>query len=345
MTCAAEGRPSFAVARRPGAIRPTISGSSGAAGTPSDLPAAKLAACAVSDSGCMRGAASNRALEQPIAESHRAAPDLHQREFKIIQCFAIRSAGISIADFKRTMVRNRLLKRLRALGLDSFAAYCSLLDSAAAKGELQQFINALTTNKTEFFREEHHFADLLDRIPARTRGTGTGPKKLRIWSAGCSTGEEPYSIAMSLLDRLPEPGGWDIKILATDIDTDVLARAEKGIYSEADVQRIPLDLRHRFFERVAGERGRLRVGREARSLVVFKPLNLMEDWPMRHEFDAVFCRNVIIYFDRPTQRSLLHRFADAVRLGGHFYCGHSESLVGVTARFRPIGRCVYERVQ
>ena len=273
-------------------------------------------------------------------------PRLAPAQFDIFRRLAGKHAGIALPDYKRSMVHRRLAKRLKALGIADFCEYADLLLGAASESEIEFFVNALTTNKTDFYREGHHFDHLATVALAdlRKRLDREGSRRLRLWSAGCSTGQEPYSIALTLLDVLSDIARWDARILATDIDTDVLEIGRKGIYPEEEVARIPAALRARHLKPVAGERELFGVSREARSLVTFNPLNLHAAWPMKGKFDVIFCRNVIIYFDKPAQRLLFDRFANLMRDGGYLYIGHSESLYKVSERFRPAGQNIYQRV-
>lgn len=254
-------------------------------------------------------------------------------------------AGISLADGKRELVYSRLSRRLRHLGLRRFDEYCRLLETGGDHNEeIGEFVNALTTNLTSFFRESHHFDFLgAELLPALIRERGAGNRRIRIWSAGCSTGEEPYSIAMVLRETLPAVG-WDAKILATDLDSNVLATAERGVYDESRIKDLSDARVRRWFQRGRGaQSGQVRVASELRELITFRRLNLMHDWPMRGPFDVVFCRNVVIYFDKPTQRVLFERFADLLVDHGHLFVGHSESLFKVTERFVPLGKTIYQR--
>lgn len=264
-------------------------------------------------------------------------------DFNFIAATVGRRVGISLGPHKRNLVYGRLARRLRALGLNSFQEYCEMLKGPEAEEELAMLVNAITTNMTAFFREPHHFEHLHGVLTARQRARQTAAKeRLRIWSAGCSSGEEAYSIAMTLLsafqDRL---ASWDARILATDIDTGVLATAEAGIYPEDRLASIPPAQRQRHSEPHAG--GTASMSHAVRSLIAFKPLNLLEDWPMRGPFDAIFCRNVVIYFDKATQRRLFDRLADILVPGGWLYVGHSETLFRVSDRFVPAGRTIYRK--
>jgi chemotaxis protein methyltransferase CheR len=253
------------------------------------------------------------------------------------------SIGISLADSKRELVYGRLARRVRHLGLGSFAEYLACLE-AGAEAELEQFCNAITTNLTAFFRERHHFEFLArDVLPALLRRNARS-RRIRIWSAGCSTGEEPYSIAMVVRETLGGLSGWDLRILATDVDSSVLAHAKTGIYDAERFERAEGLRRDRWFRPVAGGR-RHEAGPELKALIAFRRLNLIEPWPMRGPFDVIFCRNVIIYFDKETQRDVVGRMAGLQRDGDHLILGHSESLLNVTDRYGLASRTIHRRVR
>lgn len=274
-------------------------------------------------------------------------PPITDKEFGFIRQLAMTHAGISLADYKRNMVYRRVTKRLRALDLVHVADYCRLLADPANAAEIEELINALTTNKTSFFREGHHFEHFakvaLPKIMERAALDHN--RRLRVWSAGCSSGQEPYSLAMTLLDNAQKITGWDVRILATDIDTDILAKAQAGVYARDDMTTVPPALMRAFVDNVAGDPEHCRISDRVRAHVVFKPLNLHEPWPMRGPFDSIFCRNVVIYFDKPTQCALFDRFADILRDGGYLYLGHSESLYKVSDRFRPMGQSIYQKTK
>lgn len=267
------------------------------------------------------------------------------QDFQRIRRIINEIAGISLAEGKRELVYSRLSRRLRQLGLRRFDEYCRLLETGGEDNpELGEFVNALTTNLTSFFRESHHF-DFLGKelLPTLIRERSLSNRRIRIWSAGCSTGEEPYSIAMVVRETLPAVG-WDVKILATDLDSNVLATADRGVYDANRVKDLSEVRLRRWFQRGRdAQSGQVRVAPELRDLIVFRRLNLMLDWPMSGPFDVVFCRNVVIYFDKPTQRVLFERFADLLAERGHLFVGHSESLFKVTDRFVPLGKTIYRR--
>lgn len=270
---------------------------------------------------------------------------LSLRNFNLIRKLALEKTGIALAEHKRNMVYRRLSRRVAALGLKDFDDYCALLAGPDAEPEMQHMVNALTTNKTEFFRENHHFEHFASTaLPAIVQSGAASSKRLRIWSAGCSSGQEPYSIAMTLMRAVPDLTDFDARILATDIDTDILGRAERGIYAAAELAAIPPGLRSIFFQPVAGQPNNFRAKPELRGLVAFRPLNLHDAWPMKGSFDAIFCRNVVIYFDKVAQTRLFDRFADLLAPGGFLYIGHSESLFRVTERFRAAGQSIYRKI-
>jgi chemotaxis protein methyltransferase CheR len=243
-------------------------------------------------------------------------------DFRAIADLLYKASGIHLADAKATLVYSRIAKRVRKLGLDSFRAYCDLLRSDPDHPEHAAMLSALTTNVTRFFREPHHFehmaADLLPPLIARAKAGG----RVRLWSAGCSAGHEPYSMAMTLLDAFPDAARYDIRILATDIDPLVVEHARRGTYNSGDVEPIAAPLRSRFLTR--GPAGAWQVAPALTEILTFGSLNLMEPWPMKGKFDAIFCRNVAIYFDEPTQTRLFGRFAERLTPQGRLYIGHSE---------------------
>ena len=265
-------------------------------------------------------------------------PQMDDRTFAGIRALVYQVAGLKLGDHKRVLVVSRLAKRVAHLGCDSFASY---LDHVQRGGddELREMINCLTTNKTDFFREPHHFDFLRERLvpELRARANAGGPRRVKVWSAGSSTGEEPYTIAMTLRDALGS--GWDIEILASDIDTNVLAVAAAGAYPKSRVAAVPAPLRTASFREVDGE---MVVRPELRALVDFRQVNLVGDgWPRGTVFDAIFCRNVTIYFDRPTQAKLYRRFMQHLGPDGYFFAGHSENLTWLPELLKPIGQTIY----
>ena len=257
------------------------------------------------------------------------------QHFRLISERVYSFSGIRLPEGKREMVYARLTRRLRALGIASFDDYLRFLDLEPA--EWEHCTNALTTNVTSFFREEHHFRILTEHVQARAPASPA----FRVWSAGCSTGEEPYSIAMTLTDALP---GGKFDVVASDLDTQVLATARQAVYPLQSVLRLPEARQKRFFLRGSGRyEGRARVRPEVARHVEFLRVNLMdEEWPIEPGLDAIFCRNVMIYFDKATQRRLVERFARLLKPKGLFFAGHAESLLDQGRCFRLRGQTVYE---
>ncbi len=254
-------------------------------------------------------------------------------------------AGIKLSEAKRDMAYSRLVRRLRELQLDSFDVYCRMLREDPGD-ELIQFTNAITTNLTAFFRENHHFDHLAQTLLPALLREKAGRRQIRIWSAGCSTGEEPYSIAMVAREVVPQRAGWEVKISATDLDSNVLATAGSGVYPMERVETLPqARLRRWFLRGKGGNHGRVKVRPELRELIEFGQLNLLREWPFREPFDIIFCRNVVIYFDKPTQRRLFDRYADILAPGGHLFIGHSESLFKVSERFELLGNTIYRKIR
>jgi chemotaxis protein methyltransferase CheR len=261
---------------------------------------------------------------------------LSREDFRQIAAMLQADAGIHLPETKAALVYSRLARRLRALGLASFRDYCALVAGAAGVDERQKMLAALTTNVTKFFREPHHF-EHLERVvlPPLLKAARQGAR-VRLWSAACSNGQEPYSMAMVILSLMPDAHRYDVKVLASDIDANMLAEGVNGVYAESFAADTPAKLRHRWLlptpEGPRGERGRfVAVADELRDLVAFRELNLFGDWPMRGPFQAIFCRNVAIYFEEETQRKLWSRFAPMLAPGGRLYIGHSERLTGAAA--------------
>jgi len=273
-------------------------------------------------------------------------PSITDEEFATFRKLIHGVAGINLSDSKRQLLCSRLGKRLRHHRFRSFSEYYAYLKKHDRDGsELLQMVNCITTNKTHFFREPHHFEFLRDRVlpEIARRGSLNQSRRLRIWSAGCSTGEEPYSIAMAIANHLKPRALWDVKILASDIDTDVLSQAEEGVYALDRLEDVAASERERWFEAVAPEATEFRVKDELRESLIFRRINLIEAaWPIKTHFDVIFCRNVTIYFDRSTQERLYERFARLLRPGGYLIAGHSENLTWLSHLFTPIGKTVYQ---
>jgi chemotaxis protein methyltransferase CheR len=265
-----------------------------------------------------------------------------EEDFQALRQLVKSLTGIHLSNQKRELVYGRLTRRLRALQLRTFAEYREQLQGNVQ--ELAELCNAITTNLTSFFREPHHFQYLRDHVLAPLAAERHGKRRLRIWSAGCSTGEEPYSIAMSVLETLPDRDRWDVRILATDLDSEVLSRARRGIYPPERMSTVSPERLQRFFIEPPEGGGICQIAPEVAALVTFKQLNLIHPLPMRGPLDAIFCRNVVIYFDKETQRELFTRIARLQRPGDLLFLGHSESLFKVCDSYALIGKTIHRRV-
>jgi chemotaxis protein methyltransferase CheR len=266
-------------------------------------------------------------------------------DFRRIAAMMHADAGIDLGNSKYELVYSRLAKRLRALDLRSFREYCDLVEASSSRQERLEMLSALTTNVTRFYRERPHF-DHFERnvMPALVTLARKGGK-VRIWSAGCSTGQEPYSIALSLLAADPQARRLNIKVLATDIDPRVVAIGRKGVYPADALADVPAQLRARYFTADAAAPGSYCIADEAKGVVSFRTLNLNGDWPMHGFFQVIFCRNVVIYFDEEGQRVLWSRFASKLTPGGWLYLGHSERVAGpASAKLRSAGVTTYQLV-
>ena len=262
------------------------------------------------------------------------------RDFERVRGLIYKRAGIALAESKQEMVYSRLARRLRATGMTSFVTYLDELERGANDQEWEAFTNALTTNLTSFFREAHHFPILADHV-AKLKAQGSG--QIEVWCSASSTGEEPYSIAITLCEAfgtLTPPA----HVIATDIDTNVLNTGARGVYPIERVEKLAPERAKRFFLRGRGEQeGLVRVRPELQKMVTFKQLNLLADaWPVSGPFDVIFCRNVMIYFDKPTQGKILSRFAPMMKPDGLLFAGHSENFLYVTDAFKLRGKTVYE---
>jgi chemotaxis protein methyltransferase CheR len=282
-------------------------------------------------------------MARAAAKSDAQEFELSERAFKRVREIVKERSGIDLSTGKRMLVHGRLAKRLRKLGLRTFEEYLTLVEDPQA-AEAETFLNSLTTNVTEFFREMHHFEALAKKVLPELLERHEQDRRIRIWSAGCSTGEEPYSIAMVVQECMPANENWDAKILATDIDSNVLAHAQAGVYPDDKVERIGAARSARFLLRGTGSHeGFVRVRPELQKLISFRPLNLMGAWPMRGPMDVIFCRNVIIYFDPETRLRLVARYADLLYGGAHLFLGHSESLAGSATAFEPCTKTMYRK--
>lgn len=254
-------------------------------------------------------------------------PEYTDADFQRVRGIAKDVAGIFLPESKRTLVYSRVARRVRENAKASFRDYLDFVQGPAGQVELEKLICALTTNVTSFFREKNHFTHLEEEVMPVLSSRARAGGRVRLWSAACSTGPEPWSMAMSIMSVFPEAPTYDVRILATDINSNVVAQAASGLYPEAETEGISLDMRNRFME-PAGQ-GQLRFAGPICGLPAFRVLNLNAEWPMKGLFSAILCRNVVIYFDEVTRERLWRRLADKLEPGGFLYVGHSERVVSL----------------
>jgi chemotaxis protein methyltransferase CheR len=272
--------------------------------------------------------------------------ELTDQDFRRFSALVYEKCGINLHEGKKELVRARLAKRLRETGLKNFNAYYKFVTQGDNGNELVRMLDAISTNLTSFFREEKHFHFLKEvvfptYVPAEKKPGFCG---IRFWSAGCSTGEEPYSLAIWLLEYFGKSPHSDAKILATDISTKVLAQAKRGVYPAARLEKVPGTLVRKYFQRGYGRHeGYFRVKPSLRKLIEFKRFNLMEALPFKETFNLIVCRNVMIYFDKRTQQALVEKFYDVLLAGGYLFIGHSETLTGIEHQFRYVRPSIYQR--
>ncbi|WP_440054349.1 CheR family methyltransferase [Pseudoalteromonas sp. T1lg65] len=259
-------------------------------------------------------------------------------DFSTISAKVYETCGIVLGPHKREMIYSRLARRIRANGLNSFSHYLQFLEEHTE--EFSHFINAITTNLTSFFREKHHFDFLLTKVIPEVKARHRVDKRVRIWSAGCSTGEEPYTIAMTIANAFPRD--WDVKILATDLDSNVLARGSAGEYNAKSITGLGPDMLKDFFLK-SPDGGTYKVKPALQKLIHFKRLNLLETWPMKGPFDFIFCRNVLIYFDKETKERLFDGFRELLVSDGYLFIGHSETMGKDTKGFKNLGKTIYQK--
>jgi chemotaxis protein methyltransferase CheR len=262
--------------------------------------------------------------------------ELKKSQFQTICEIVKKISGINLREGKEALVKARLTKRLRALGFRDFDEYINYIQTKEGSAEITYMVDAITTNKTNFFREPAHFEFLRERVLKEITA-----KRLRIWSAACSSGEEPYSIAITLLEAIQDISRWDVKILATDISLEMLRKAKLGVYPLEGLRDVPIPLRNKYFAPVDG--GSCVVNDNVKNLIHFAYLNLMDSWPMRGPFDVIFCRNVMIYFSKETQQALVKRFYEILRPGGYLFVGHSEGLVSIKHQFKYVRPATYRK--
>ena len=268
-----------------------------------------------------------------VSDSQRSTEfEMSDRDFNDIAAMLYADAGIYMPVSKTTLVYSRLVKRLRALHFENFRQYCDLVGSPDGSAERREMLSALTTNVTRFFREPHHFEHLSAHVLPPLLELARRGGRVRLWSAACSTGPEPYSMALTVLGLEPNAASLDIRILASDIDPRVVEEGRRGVYPVAALVEAPVALRKRYFSGVGGdERCGLQASEELRRLIVFRTLNLNGAWPMPGKFHVIFCRNVVIYFDEQTQQTVWSKFAAKIERGGVLYIGHSERVTGPAA--------------
>ena len=268
-----------------------------------------------------------------------------KHHFDSLRALAREEAGIELAEHKRELVYGRVCRRLRELRLHSFDEYVALVTPKGSP-ERRNFVNCITTNVTAFFREGHHFTFLHDEAIPQLLRARQSSRRLRIWSAACSTGQEPYSIAITAARALErESPAWDWKVLATDIDSTVVARAQAGVYGAQEIPGFESADVRRWFQRTDGSTvdggHRVQVTDALKQTIYFRVLNLFHEWPMQGPIDVIFCRNVVIYFTKEDRRRLFDRFARIMAPDGYLFIGHSESMLDATDRFEPVGRTIY----
>lgn len=254
---------------------------------------------------------------------------LTRRDLSEIAAMIYADAGIYLNDSKASLVYSRLSKHIRNLGLRGFREYCTLVASPEGAAVRREMLSHLTTNFTRFFRENHHFDHLRDEVLPGLIARAKNGGRVRIWSAASSDGQEPYSIALTVMSLLPNAADYDFRILATDIDPKILALARAGAYDENSLETVSPAMRKQYFREVMIDgRRKFQIDDKVKKLITYNELNLMAQWPFKGQFDVIFCRNVVIYFDEPTQMKIWQRFAALLPVGGHLYIGHSERVTG-----------------
>lgn len=296
----------------------------------------------MNQSSARSGRFDNGSSSQSPPTNQTASRTISNSEFERIAKKIYVLTGIVLPLHKRELVIRRLRKRLPALNLNDFEGYLLLLESQNGAAEAEELINAITTNLTSFFRENHHFDDLKKHL-AELYGNNQGARRVRIWSTACSTGEEPYSVIMSLLQaRLLTPSD-DLRLLATDLDTNVLDLAKSGIFPPARAEILPRGILHHYFKKLPD--GRIQINGNVRRYIQFNQLNLHDSWQMSGQFDFIFCRNVLIYFDADAKRTLVDRMVSMLALGGTLYLGHSEGLLGQHPELNNLGQTIFRKTK
>lgn len=269
--------------------------------------------------------------------------EFNNNDFSRVKKIVYDYAGIDLNDSKKNLVYNRLSKRIRFLEMTSFSSYIDYVVKVGEE-EFVHLINSITTNLTFFFRENHHFEHLANTVIPELVKLNASTRKIRVWSAGCSTGEEPYSIAVVLKETVP--AGWDVKVIASDLDSNVVQTATNGVYDIEKLKGVTEQRKKRWFLKGTGSQtGLAKVKPKLQEIIEFRQLNLMEEWPGINTVDVIFCRNVVIYFDKKTQARLFDRYANQLREKGHLFIGHSESLYKVCDRFDLLGQTIYQKIK
>jgi len=269
-----------------------------------------------------------------------------RKNFDFLRKISNKTTGIVVSDDKFDMFYSRLSRRVRHLGLANFDEYCDFIENNNDKDELTELINSVTTNLTSFFREQHHFDYLKNSVVPELLVKNKTDKRIRVWSSGCSTGEEPYSLAITLLESLQSRENWQFHLDATDVDSNVLAKAQSGVYLQSSLNGVSKQCLRTWFQRGTGVNSdKVRVKSIARSMIDFHELNLAGRWTVPDVKDIIFCRNVIIYFDKNFKKKLVDQYADVLKVGGYLFIGHSESLFNITDRFELIGKTIYRKVK
>ncbi len=264
-------------------------------------------------------------------------------DFSALASLVYDRTGIVLGEHKKDMVYSRLTKRLRELNFTNFADYLTLLQDKSDESEVEQLINAITTNLTRFFRENHHFDHVKDIFIPQIQSKGQ--REIRIWSAACASGPEPYSIAMTAYDALGRSQQYNLKILATDLDTKMLETAKSGIYDASIHKDIPVNLRNKYTSFTSNDRNNFVISQEIKKLISFNRLNLMKEWPHKTLLDAIFCRNVLIYFNKEDKNRIITQLVNKLKAGGFLYMGHAESLMDMSLPVKSVGTTTYVKVE
>jgi chemotaxis protein methyltransferase CheR len=283
----------------------------------------------------------NKAVAAGQASLLNSLEPLSDEDFAQIRTLVKATTGISLGENKRDLVINRLAQRVRGLQMRSYSQYVQYLETDAGRPEMVNMINRITTNKTDFFREKHHFdylrATVLPQLEKQDRGA------IRLWSAGCSSGQEPYSLAITLREYFMSKGKWQLKILATDLDTNILQKAAEGVYDAEQLAAVPLSSLPRYFRKLAD--GRYAVKPILQQMVVFRKFNLMTpQYKIKMPLDIIFCRNVMIYFDEQAKKEMISKFAGLLQPKGYLFIGHSESTAMSKDEFVNVGPTIYRKV-